>query len=208
MEQDGTAARLGLASRIDELRGVDNSHTCQIRLLSLRARIEGNWPGGRSLFRRGKGMAQASEATIEDLLVALPTPLPLHAGAEPQSIFCDSDSELLQVAGRAVDAGLALLDGFSLDATYPGDVTILESRRPGALEPIVMSNPTVGLLVATIIGTLEAISEAVSGPAPKPDRAGRKEPPADGDTNTLGSKGRDAGGPNKPATRGNGVPRI
>jgi hypothetical protein len=61
---------------------------------------------------------------------------------------------------------MALLDGGSLDATYPGEVRMLESNRPGAPEPIAVSEPSVGLLVATIIGTLEAISEDLSPTPP------------------------------------------
>jgi hypothetical protein len=100
-------------------------------------------------------------------LVALPTPLPPRAGGEPEPIIHPDDSDLCAVAGRAVDAALGLLDRWSLDAHYPGEVSMFESRRPGALEPIVVIEPTVGLLVATIIGTLEAISESISD-TPRP----------------------------------------
>jgi hypothetical protein len=56
---------------------------------------------------------------------------------------------------------MALLAGASLETVYPGEVTLFESRRPGAAVPITLSDPTVGLLVATIIATLEAISELI-----------------------------------------------
>ena len=68
-----------------------------------------------------------------------------------------------EVAGRAVDAGLALLEGATLETIYRGHVNMLEDHHPDAAEPIVVSNLTVGVLVATIIGTLDAISETVMG---------------------------------------------
>ena len=134
------------------MREADTVDTCRLRLLALRTRIETNWPTGGHLFRRGLG--RDAEASITDLLIALPTPLPLIPGCPPETIFSHSDTDLRVVAGRAVDAGLALLDVSSLEVLYSGEVSMLESHRPGALQPIVVVNPSVGLLVATIIGTL------------------------------------------------------
>jgi hypothetical protein len=157
----------GLAARIADLRGLDTVDGCRIRLVSLRTRIDTNWPGPKSFLRRGPALDAASQATIADLLDALPSPLPLESGGIAQALIKDGDSDLRAVSGRAVDAALALLSGTSLDTTYHGEVTMLHSFRPGAEEPITVSDPTVGLLVATIIGTLEAIVERI-GPAPKP----------------------------------------
>jgi hypothetical protein len=156
-----------LAYRIAEMSGMDTIDSCRIRLLSLRARVEINWPTAGGILRRNKGLGKDTEATIADLLVALPSPLPLAAGEPPLPIITDTDTDLRAVAGRAVDAALALLVGNSLDAVYPGEVRMLESYRPGAREPIVVDQPTVGLLVATIIGTLDAISERL-GPIVPP----------------------------------------
>jgi hypothetical protein len=153
--------------------------TCRIRLLSLRTRIETDWPSAGGLLRRGPGLSRASEAAITDLLVGLPTPLPLNPGGTPEAIFAHDDTELCTVAGRAVDAALTLLEAGALDAIYEGQVCMLESNRPEAPQPIVVENPSVGLLVATIIGTLEAVSEHLmkpgkpaappaAPPAPKP----------------------------------------
>jgi hypothetical protein len=150
-----------LASRIAQMRGLDTVDGCRIRLLSLRARIEINWPAAGGLLRRRKGLAPDSEATIADLLVALPTPLPRAPGALPTPLITDADTDLRAVAGRAVDAALALLEGNSLEAVYSGEVTMLDSYRIDAADPIMVSQPTVGLLVATIIGTLDAISESL-----------------------------------------------
>ena len=152
----------GIAARIGELRTMDTVDQYRLRLVSLRTRIETNWPEpGRGPLRRRKGIDKESATTIADLLVALPSPLPLAPGAEPQSIVtdADTDADLRIVAGRAVDAALALLAGGSLDAEYPADVHMLESYRADQRDPIVVSRPSVGLLVGTIIGTLEAISE-------------------------------------------------
>jgi len=142
-----------------------------MRLLSLRARVETNWPGGRSWLRREPGLTARSQATIADLLVALPTPLPLEPGGDPEAIFRHDDTDLRVVAGRAVDAALNLLDVPSLDTRYAGHVSMLESNDPGARQPIVVAEPTVGLIVATVIGTLEAISEQLR-PVPPAGAAG------------------------------------
>jgi hypothetical protein len=76
----------------------------------------------------------------------------------------ETDTDLQVAAGRAVDAAMLLLDGGSLDATYPGTVTMLAgigqlSEEGCDADAIEITDPTVGLLVATIIGTLEAVSE-------------------------------------------------
>jgi hypothetical protein len=156
------ASKGGIAARIGELRGMDTLDQYRFRLVALRTRIETNWPepGGGPLRRR-KGIDKDSATTITDLLVALPSPLPLAPSGEPQSIVTDADIEadLRVVAGRAVDAALALLAGGSLDAEYPGEVHMLESYGADQRDPIVVSRPSVGLLVGTIIGTLEAVSE-------------------------------------------------
>ena len=181
-----------------DMRDLDTVDTCRMRLLTLRTRIESNWPAGGHFFNRGHGLASDDEATIADLLVALPTPLPLTPGADPDAIFYQGDTDLRAIAGRAVDAGLALLDGSSLEATYAGEISMLESHRPGALQPIVVSEPSVGLLVATIIGTLEAIAEklAQSGSRPADAKPGEAQP--DGSTEAPWPQPR----------RGRVVPRI
>jgi hypothetical protein len=195
-----------LAGRIAELRALDSVDTCRMRLVSLRTRIETNWPAAAGrVFRRGAGLSVASETLIGDLLVALPTPLPLRAGGEPESIIRQDDSDLCAVAGRAVDAALGLLDCWSLETHYPGEVSMFESHRPVALEPIVVIEPTVGLLVATIIGTLEAISESISDtPRPAVRRVAATAP-----TTPLGLAGS---GPKRSSTqpppRVRRVPRI
>ena len=151
-----------LAAHVSQLPGMDTVDTCRMRLLTLRARIETNWPmTGGGVFKRGQGMSRDATADIAALLVALPTPLPLLAGGDPEPIIRETDTDMREVAGRAVDAGLALLDGTTLETIYRGHVKMLEDYHPDALEPIIVSNLTVGVLVATIIGTLDAISETV-----------------------------------------------
>ena len=159
---DEASERRDVAARIGELRGMDTVDGYRLRLVALRTRVESNWLPSARLVRRGRGMPLNVEASIADLLMALPTPLPLEPGAEPRPLITDSDTDLRAVAGRAVDAALALLEFGSTDAEYPGEVRMLESYRPDALDPIIVSGPTVGLLVATIIGTLEAISDRLS----------------------------------------------
>lgn len=159
-----------MRARIAELSGLDSVHDCRMRLVSIRTRIETNWPAPGGLLRRNPGLDRVTRATIADLLAALPCPLPLEAGGEPKPLITPGEVDLRVAAGRAVDAAMALLVGTSLDDTYPREVTLLESYRPGAPEPIAMAEPTVGLLVATIIGTLEAIVELIgpkSQPSPK-----------------------------------------
>lgn len=164
---DEPSESLNMAARIGALHGMDTVDGYRFRLVALRTRIETNWPASAGGFpRRGKGLGKAMEASIADLLVALPTPLPLASGGKPQPLITDTDSDLRAVAGRAVDAALALLDAGSVDATYPGEVRMLGSYRPDALDPITVSGPSVGLLVATIIGTLEAISDDLSSRPP------------------------------------------
>jgi hypothetical protein len=159
---------------VTETRGLDSVDTCLRRLLSLRTRIDTNWPEGGWLFTKGHELKPETEALIADLLTSLPTPLPLVAGGSPEPIIKPSDEDLRYVAGRAVDAAFALLDGTTLETPYPGDVTMLGTRRYDSAGPIAVSKPTVGLLVATIIGTLEAISELIvepvrtKKPAPSP----------------------------------------
>jgi hypothetical protein len=154
-----------LPSAVD-MRELDSVDNCRMRLLTLRTRIETNWPTGGSFLRRGQGLTRESQLAISALLMALPTPLPLRLGGGPDSIICDSDTDLRAIVGRAVDAGLALLD-----APYPHEVSLLEDCRPGAAEPINIKEPTVGFLVSTIIGTLEAISESINTPVQKASSA-------------------------------------
>jgi hypothetical protein len=201
--------QVGLAARISELKGLDTTDTCRIRLLSLRTRIESNWPSDKRFLARGRGLAVQSRATILELLVALPTPLPVRFGGEIESIICDTDTDLRAVAGRAVDAGLTLLEGATLTTEYPGQVSMLESWRPGSQEPIVMSEPTVGLLVATIIGTLEAVAEALDEPAPKTSaRVQGQKPNPTAAARADGGDAKPAIGNSKTARRGRVVPRI
>jgi hypothetical protein len=190
---------------VADLRRLDSADNCRIRLLSIRTRIETNWPaGGGFLFRRAQGLDPASHAVIADLLVSLPTPLPMRPGGEPEAIILDTDTDLRAVAGRAVDAALALLDGVAMESKYPGDVTMLDSYRPDAREPIVVSEPTVGLLVATVIGTLEAIYERITpATATAPGKTLRARP-------GRGQVVQDATAARGLETRrrGRGVPRI
>jgi hypothetical protein len=185
---------------------LDTVDTCRMRLLALRTRIETNWPTpSRRLFARGQEMDRDTRSTIAELLHGLPTPLPLHAGTEPESIVRDMDVDLRLVPGRAVDAGLALLAGSTLDTPYPHQVTMLQSHKPVARGSIVVSEPTVGLIVATIIGTLDAVSEVLRPPAP-PVAAREPAPARRADAGLTGSEG-------KPATqrqpdRARRVPRI
>jgi hypothetical protein len=153
------------------LRDLDTIDRCRMRLLTLRARVETNWPAGGKWLRRASPLAVESHSRIAELLLALPTPLPLHPGGEPETIFRHDDTDLRVVAGRAVDAALNLLEEPTLDSRYQGHVSMLESNDPAAREPIVIADPTVGLIVATVIGTLEAISEEL-GVAPS--GAGRR----------------------------------
>ena len=150
-----------------DMRDLDSIDNCRMRLLTLRTRVEHNWPtaGGR-FFNRRPGLGAESAATIRGLLMALPTPLPLQAGQEPECIISETDTALHLASGRAVDAALALLAGGTLETPYPGQVTLFEANGAGAREPIVVSQPTVGLLVATMIGGLEAISEEINQPGP------------------------------------------
>jgi hypothetical protein len=184
---DQPSGRGDLVARIRDLRGMDTVDGYRLRLLSLRTRVETNWPASGGTVLRRKGMDKEIAASIADLLVVLPTPLPLAPGTEPQPIITGADTDLQAVAGRAVDAAMALLELGSTDAIYPGEVKMLESNRPGALDPITVSRPSVGLLLATIIGTLEAISDRLAprppvmpawGPGPQPTRApARKSEP-------------------------------
>jgi len=146
------SARAELEARIRTPLGLDSVDVCRMRLLSLRTRIDMNWPQETGRVIRRGGLSPESQTTISDLLAALPSPLPISTGATPECIFNETDTDLRLVAGRAVDAGLALLEGY----------------HPDAPAPIVLQYPTVGLLVSTIIGTLEAISELiVSTESPK-----------------------------------------
>jgi hypothetical protein len=166
-----------LDARIAELRRFDSVHDCRMRLVSIRTRIETNWPSRGGPLRRGPSLNPVTQATIADLLAALPCPLPLEAGGEPVPLINEGQVDLRAAAGRAVDAAMALLAGASLETIYSGEVTLFESNRPGAAEPITVSEPTVGLLVATIIATLEAISELI-GPKPPPGaKAASQSPP-------------------------------
>jgi hypothetical protein len=155
-----------LDDRIAELRRFDSVDDSRRRLVSMRTRIEADWPSSGGLLRRGPSLGPATQATIADLLAALPYPLPLEVGGEPVALIKAGEIDLRAAAGRAVDAAMALLTGTSLDTIHPGEVTLFASHRRGAAEPITVSDPTVGLLVATIIATLEAISELLG---PKPD---------------------------------------
>ena len=154
--------RRSMLPTTQDMRHLDTVDTCRMRLLALRTRIESDWPSGGRFLRRGHSLSPASETIISDLLVGLPTPLPMVSGGSPETIFGLDDTDLCCIAGRAVDAALVLLEGSNLEATYNGQVSLLESHRPGSRQPIVLTDPTVGLIVATIIGTLEAISEKVT----------------------------------------------
>jgi hypothetical protein len=199
------ASHEDLASRISEMHGMDTVDACRIRLVALRTRIETNWPQGSSgILRRGSGLNRDVAADIADLLTALPTPLPNRPGGDPEPVMADTDTDtdLRAVAGRAVDAALALLDGSAMDTPYLGSVTMLAKNGPGAASPIVIANPTVGLLVATIIGTLDAISESILEPDRSPGRTNEtaaRAPRPGFDTDSEGSSTEPRGhGPNVP----------
>jgi len=202
--------RAALAASISKTRDTDTVDTCRMRLLALRTRIETNWPeAGGGLFNRARGMDQAASADIASLLIALPTPLPLEVGGAPQAICREADADMRVVAGRAVDAALALLEGATLETIYRGHIKMLEDYRPDAPESIIVSNLSVGLLVSTIIGTLDAISEILMD-APGP---GRKRAAGKGAAGKGAAAAPDPAGDATPARptppkRGRSVPRI
>jgi hypothetical protein len=145
----------------DRLRGLDTVDDCRIRLMSLRARIDGNWPRDTGILRRhSRGPAVD---TVARFMAALPTPLPLQPGGEPEPMVDPGDPDPRTAAGRAVDAAMVLLRCDSLEEVYPGHVSMLTgigSDVPDLdCDAVEVDEPTVGLLVATIIGTLEAVSE-------------------------------------------------
>jgi hypothetical protein len=206
--------RATVAAFLSQRRGTDTVDTCRMRLIALRTRIETNWPQtGGLLFKRGQGLGREATADIAALLVALPTPLPLQAGGEPELIMRETDTDMREVAGRAVDAGFALLEGTTLETIYPGHVKMLEDYHPGAPGPIIVSDLTVGVLVATIIGTLDAISETVMG-SPAAGKDAKNKLPVDGGVSMQ--KARNKPAPVKkaapphaaPPKRGRSVPRI
>jgi hypothetical protein len=206
--------RATLAAYFSQRRDLDTVDRCRMRLVVLRTRIETNWPQtGSLLFNRGQGLGREATADIAALLVALPTPLPLQAGGEPEPIMRETDTDMREVAGRAVDAGLALLEATTLETIYPGHVKMIENYHPGAPDPIIVSNLTVGILVATIIATLEAISETVMGSSAA-GKGAKGKVPADGGVSTQ--KPGNEPGPRKetapphtaPPKRGRIVPRI
>jgi hypothetical protein len=203
-----------VSARISHASGMDTVDACRMRLLALRTRIETNWPQrGGALFNRDPGLGPQANADISSLLIALPTPLPLQAGGEPEAIVRETDTDMCEVAGRAVDAGLALLEGATLETIYPGHVKMLEDYHPNSPEPITVANPTVGVLVAMIIGTLDAVSEIVLASAtPGMDAMGKLL--GDGGASiqkALTKLGRamEAAPPHPaPPKRGRSVPRI
>jgi hypothetical protein len=150
-----------------ELRGLDTVDGYRLRLMALRTRIETNWPGMRAV-RLWRRRGRQEEEEIASLLVALPSPLPLAAGEAPVALFDEGVTDLCDVAGRAVDAAMLLLEANSLEAIYPREVRIGSGLAGPAGSPqaeaIVVDDPSVGLLVASIIGTLEAISERIQPP--------------------------------------------
>jgi hypothetical protein len=209
--QKPTAAEIAwrkatLSAHVGQMSGMDTVDSCRMRLLALRTRIEINWPqAGGLLLNRSQGLDRAATADITALLVALPTPLPLQAGGVPQPIILETDTDMRQVAGRAVDAGLALLEGATLETIYPGHVKMLEDYRPDALEPIIVGNLSVGLLVATIIGTLEAVSETLLDAPPR----GAKVGPTSQGATVKSDRVKGAPRPHTaPPKRGPSVPRI
>ncbi len=165
-------ASLDLVAYVRDLRSIDTIDGCRLRLLALRARIGSHWPeSGGGLLKRSLPLPAAAEKSITELLAGLPTPLPMSPGEAPEEVFPAGEKDLREVVGRVVDAALALLAAGSLDLLYPGQVHILAERKPGAkqAEGLALEEPTVGLLVATIVGTLEAISECLGGePRPNP----------------------------------------
>jgi hypothetical protein len=211
---DATKRRATLIANFNKTRDTDTVGTCRMRLLALRTRVETNWPGASGgLFNRARGMDRKANADIASLLIALPTPLPLEVGGEPQTICRETDADMRVVAGRAVDAGLALLEGTTLETIYRGHVKMLEDYRPDAPEPIIVSNLTVGVLVATIIGTLDAISEILLDSADQ-GKGAKGNPARNSEASTQKSGGKpgrakEAVQPHPaPPKRGPSVPRI
>jgi hypothetical protein len=144
------------------LRGLDSIDACRLRLMALRTRIDTNWPKDSGILRRHSRIATTD--TVAKLMAALPSPLPLQDGGQPQPILDPADPDPRAAAGRAVDAAMLLLQCDSLDEVYPGHVSMLAGIGSDVPDldcgdPVDLDEPTVGLLVATIIGTLEAVSE-------------------------------------------------
>ena len=144
------------------LRGLDSVDGCRLRLMSLRTRILTNWPKETSILRRHTRATGGD--TVTRFLAALPSPLPVRSGGPPEPIVNPDNPDPIASAGRAVDAAMVLLECDSLDEIYPGRVSMLAgigSSVPAVdgASAVVVDEPTVGLLVATIIGTLEAVSE-------------------------------------------------
>jgi len=141
--------------------GLDSVDACRLRLMTLRTRINDNWPKSGGILRRAARPDRSDP--LGRLLVALPTPLPIHRGQAPEPILPAGGDDLRLAAGRAVDAAMALLEADSLDAQYAGRVSMMAGIGASGpvtdIDPIEVDDPTVGLLVATIIGTLEAVSE-------------------------------------------------
>jgi hypothetical protein len=141
--------------------GLDSVDACRLRLMALRVRIDTNWPKSGGILRRTARPDRNDP--LGRLLAALPTPLPVRLPGVPEPLIRESDTDLRAVAGRAVDAAMLLLDCGSLEDTFPGEVTMLAgigaSGAAADLAPVSVSDPTIGLLVATMIGTLEAVSE-------------------------------------------------
>jgi hypothetical protein len=159
----------------EAMRGLDSIDGYRLRLMTLRTRILTNRPRETGILRRRSRTDQAD--TVARFMAALPSPLPVRPGGPPEPIVDPEDPDPLAAAGRAVDAAMILLECDSLDEIYPGHVSMLAgigSSVPavdggGAVE---LDEPTVGLLVATILGTLEAVSERLL-PVPEDRHVGR-----------------------------------
>lgn len=146
------------------MQGLDSADACRLRLVTLQTRIFQNWPKQGGVFRR---RPQAADDALARLLEALPSPLPIQSGGRPVPIMDPIDTDLRAAAARAVDAAMVLLEKDSLDVVYPGRVHMLagigsEVPAVAGVSPVELDQPTVGLLVATIIGTLEAVSERLT----------------------------------------------
>jgi hypothetical protein len=142
--------------------GLDSVDAARLRVMALRARIDAYWPAesGGLLKRRAKD----KDDVLTRLVAALPTPLPCDLPGVPVDVVRESDADLRVPISRAVDAALLLMEDDDLERKCPGKVNMFANLgavddrawRPDAIEVV---DPSVGLIVGTIIGILEAIAE-------------------------------------------------
>jgi hypothetical protein len=159
-EDDSAVPGAGKAIRVG---GLDSVDAARLRVMALKARIDAYWPAESSglLKRRAK---DKDDDVLTRLVAALPTPLPCDLPGVPVALVRESDTDLRVPIGRAVDAALLLMEDDDLERQCPGKVNMFANLaavddrawRPDAIE---VADPSVGLIVGTIIGILEAIAE-------------------------------------------------